>query len=645
MASVAPATPDQATDRVARVVAALAAGVLGPDHGPAVPERMLATLALLPSRQDRDKLVNALRLLGSPLGALALTGSPTPVPQRSREAVEALLQRWWRSRLRPLRQIAAALTAAALAAEYSSPAPALQRIGYPGPLGPAPAAPKRLSPIPIEADERLGCDVVVVGSGAGGGVVAAELARAGADVIVLEKGGYASESDFSHHEAEASRDLYLYGLTLATTDLGVRIVAGSTLGGGTVVNYTTSFKTPPPVLAEWARVSGSEMFVSGEVEASLETVAERLGVTASASQPGARDELMEAGLRKLGWHVDTLARNVRGCSQDAACGYCGFGCRLGAKQSTMRTYLEDAAGRGARLVVGADVRRVVIEDGVAAGVEARVGDYRLHVRARAVVAAAGAIETPALLLRSGLGGQVGNNLRLHPGTAAFGLFEREVRPWEGTTQARYSDELRTMLGEYGPLFETVPLHPGTGSTALPWVSAASHRALMERFASLSLCAVLARDTTSGRVRIGRDGQPRLHYGMAPADEDRMAAGVAAAGQVLAEAGATEVLSMHPQRISFRPGQPGAYEAWAAATRRAGYRAGRVTCFSFHQMGSCRIGTDPATSAVDPDHQTHQVRNLFVADASVFPTASGVNPMISIMGLAHRAAGRIAARIG
>jgi long-chain-alcohol oxidase len=645
MTSVAPAAPSQATDQVARVVAAFAAGIVGADHAPAVPQRMLATVDLLPSRRDRDKLLASLRLLGSRLGALALTGSSTPLPERSREAVEALVQRWWRSRLPQRHQLAAALTAAALTAEYSYPAPALERIGYPGPLGPPPELRKRLSPMGIEADEQLICDVVVVGSGAGGGVVAAELAKAGADVVVLEKGGYASESDFSHQEALAIPGMYLYGMTLATTDLGVRIVAGSTLGGGTVVNYSTSLKTPPFVLAEWARVSGSDAFVSGEVEASLEAVAERLGVTREASHPGARDELMERGLRKLGWHVEALPRNVRGCTQDAACGYCGFGCRLGAKQSTMRTYLEDAAGHGARLVVGADVRRVLIEDGTAVGVEARVGGHRLRVRARAVVSAAGAIETPALLLRSGLGGQVGEHLRLHPGTAAFGSFEQEVRPWEGTLQARYSGELRGTLGEYAPLFETVPMHPGAASTALPWVSAAGHRALMERFANLSLCAVLGRDETSGRVRIDRDGQPRLHYRMTAADEQRIASAVAAAGQVLAAAGASEVLSPHPRRISFRPGQAGAYEAWAEATRHAGYRGGRVTCFSFHQMGSCRLGTDPATSAVDPDHQTHQVRRLFVADSSVFPTASGVNPMLSIMGLAHRAAGRIAARLG
>jgi long-chain-alcohol oxidase len=645
MASVAPAASTGTTGQVARVAAALAAGVLGPDHDPSVPERMLAALELLPSRQDHDRLVDALRLLGSRAGALLLTGGPTPVPDRSREAVELLLQQWWRSRLRTRRQLAGVLTSAALASEYSFPGAALARTGYPGPLGPAPNEPRRLEPLEIDADRELSCDVVVVGSGAGGGVVAAELAAAGADVIVLEKGGYAAEADFHHREAESTRDLYLYGLTIATSDLGVRIVAGSTLGGGTVVNYTTSFKTPPHVLEEWARVSGSDVFVSGELDASLDAVAERLGVTTAESRPGKRDELMEAGLRKLGWHVDVLPRDVRGCSQDVACGWCGFGCRLGAKQSTMRTYLQDAARHGARLVTGADVRRVLVTEGRATGVEASAGGHRLRVRARAVVAAAGAIETPALLLRSGLGGQVGQNLRLHPGTAAFGVFDDDVRMWEGTLQARYSAELRSRLGEYAPIFETVPVHPGSGSTALPWVSSASHRALMERYGKLSLCAVLCRDVAGGQVRIDRDGQPRLRYRMTPLDERRAAEGVAAAGQVLAAAGAGEVFSMHPARISFRPEQAGAYETWATATRRAGYRGGRVTFFSYHQMGSCRLGTDPATSAVGPDHETHEVRGLFVADASVFPTASGVNPMLSIMGLAHRAAGRIAARLG
>ena len=140
----------------------------------------------------------------------------------------------------------------ALLAAYAWPGPARDATGYPGPLGPAPDVPRRLAPLRPEGDEELACDVVVVGSGAGGGVVAAELARAGLDVVVLEKGGYLAERDFPHQEGDAYRDLYLYAMTLTTDDLACRIVAGSTLGGGTVVNYSTSFATPPAVLAEWA---------------------------------------------------------------------------------------------------------------------------------------------------------------------------------------------------------------------------------------------------------------------------------------------------------------------------------------------------------------------------------------------------------
>jgi choline dehydrogenase-like flavoprotein len=167
---------------------------------------------------------------------------------------------------------------------------------------------------------------------------------------------------------------------------------------------------------------------------------------------------------------------------------------------------------------------------------------------------------------------------------------------------------------------------------------------MERTANLSLVGVLGRDTSAGRVRVDRDGSPRVRWRLNAADEARLAAGLAAAGEVLAAAGAGEVFSLHRRRLGFRPGAPDAHRAWAEATRRAGFAGGRVTLFSYHQMGSCRIGADPATSAVGPDHQTHEVEGLYVADASLFPTASGVNPMLSVMALAHRAAGRIAARL-
>jgi len=646
MTSAATARPtgSAAGQPAARVVAAVAAGLLGPGYHPEVPARVLALLDRTPARRDRDQLLGVLRVLDSRAGALALTGRPVPVSGLPPAAAEALVQRWWRSRLPLQRRLAAALSGITMLAGYGWPGPARDATGYPGPLGTAPDVPRRLTPLELAGDQQLACDVVVVGSGAGGGVAAAELAKRGLDVVVLEKGGYAAERDFHHVEGDAYQELYLYGLTLTTDDLACRIVAGSTLGGGTVVNYTTSFKTPSWVLAEWAEVSGAEAFVSGEVAASLDAVAERIGVTTEQSGPGVRDALMERGLERLGWQVGPLPRNVRGCAQDAGCGWCGFGCRLGAKQSTMVTWLPDAAAHGARIVVGADVRRVLVDEGWAVGVEASVPGGRLRVRARAVVAAGGAIETPALLLRSGLRGQVGHHLHLHPGTAAMGVFDQPVRWWEGTTQARYSAELRGRLGAYAPIFETVPLHPAAAAAALPWQSAAQHRDLMERSAHLSLIGVLCRDTSDGRVRIDRDGNPRVRWRLNRQDEDRMAAGVAAAGEVLAAAGATEVFSVHRQRFAFRPGGPDAHRAWAEATRRAGFRAGRATLASYHQMGSCRMGTDPATSAVGPDQQTHEVKALYVADASVFPTAVGVNPMLTVMGLAHRAAAGIADRL-
>ena len=640
-----PSSVDPAT--VLPVLASLARGVLGEGYTSEVPQRMLDTIGRVALEADEKQVIGTLKMLATRAGALALTGRPTPVSWLTPTQAEALITKWKFSRVSLQRRFGGLMVVLALSGLYGHPGREWERIGYPGPLGPAPAEPKRLSPIEPEREEVIECDVVIVGSGAGGGCAAAVLSAAGYDVVVLEKGGYHSESDFDHIEANATRDMYLYGMTLATSDLGVRIIAGSTLGGGTVVNYTTSFKTPPFVLKEWAQVSGIDAFVSGEMDESLDEVAQRLGVNVDSSAAGKRDVLLEEGLKRLGWHVDQLPRAVRGCTQDEQCGYCGFGCRVGAKQSTMRTYLEDAAGKGARIVVNAHVSRVRVVDGRATGVEGiSMGTGApFAVNARAVVAAAGSIETPALLLRSGLRGQVGHNLRLHPGSAAFGTFDDEVRVWEGTTQARYSAEFRDWDGGYGPIFETVPAHPGAGSAALiPWTSAAEHRAAMEGYRNLSFCAALPRDRAGGRVRITRTGAPRIDYKLTPGDERRITEGVIKAAQVLEAAGAREVRSPHDPIISYRPGSPDAHSLWADQVRTAGLGKGRVTLFSYHQMGSCRMGVDPSSSAVDAENQSHEVANLFVVDGSTFPSASGVNPMLSIYGIANRAAKKIAARL-
>lgn len=630
-----------ADDVVLGVLAALARGALGDAYEGGVAQTMLGRISHLPPA-DRKQLLQALRALDTRAGALALTGRPTPVSWLTPTSAEALIQRWRASRIAATRRLGVTATALALSSLYGTSTKQWTRLGYPGPLGPAPDEPKRLAPVEIEPGEELRCDVVIVGSGAGGGCVAGSLAQAGLDVVVLEKGGYNSESDFHHRELESTNDMYLYGGLLTTTDLSVQIIAGSTLGGGTVVNYTTSFRTPKRVLEQWTSVSGIDAFVSGEFEESLDQVSARLGVNTDSSAAGKRDELMEEGLKQLGWHVDMMPRAVRGCTQDEACGYCGFGCRVGGKQSTMRTYLEDAAAAGARMIVGADVRRVLIEDGRAVGVVGTRAGLPFTVKARAVVSAAGAIETPALLLRSKLGGQVGHHLRLHPGSATFAVFDEDVRIWEGTLQARYSNELRARDDGYGPIFETVPVHPGSGAIAVPWLSSSHHYGFMANYSKLGFCAVLPRDRAAGRVKVARDGTPRIDYNLTPDDDRRVIDGVIAGAKVMEAAGAKSVFSTHPQMFSYDVGRPGAHDAWASQIRATGYRS--TTGFSFHQMGSCRMGTSPATSAIDADNQTHEVADLFVVDGSAFPTASGVNPMLSIYGIANRAAKRIAARL-
>ena len=375
------------TGRAPNVLAALARGVLGSSYVPEIPQRMIETASLVASEKDRRQLFGLLNFLDTKPGALLLTGKAVPVSWLPPAAAEGVVQRW-RSGPFPIhRQLSGIVITLATTSLYGYPCREWELFGYEGPLGDAPAATKKLTPIEIDADEAIDCDVVVVGSGAGGGCAAAALTAAGLDVVVVEKGGYYSQADFHHLETRAMREMYLYGGTLTTSDLAVRILAGSAVGGGTLVNYATAFKTPSYVLDEWAWVSGIQAFANGEIADSLDEVGERIGITTSESAPGRRDQLIEEGLQKLGWHVDVLPRAVRACSQDASCGYCGFGCRIGAKQGTKKTYLEDATRDGARIFTRADVREVIISDGRATGIRAVVDGNQLTITARSRVRA------------------------------------------------------------------------------------------------------------------------------------------------------------------------------------------------------------------------------------------------------------------
>ena len=622
------------------VLRALAATLVQGD-GADLGDRVAQKIAALPRLADRAELNLLLRLLDVAAVNLLLSGIPKSFTRMSAEQRERCLRGWALSPLPQRRKAFQALKRLTTVTHYTTPGIA-RAIGYPGPLGPPPDKPKPIRPLDIRTDTMLTCDVVVVGSGAGGGVAAAELAAAGKDVLVLEKGGYHNEADFTHEESDALETMYDAAGLLATSDLGLVVLQGSTLGGGTVINYTTSFHTPERVRREWAVEHGLPHFESVEFTRSLDAVAARLGVNIDQARPSGRDQILIRGLERLGWHHGLLPRDVRGCPQDDSCGYCGMGCRRGAKQSTLLTYLPDAVARGARVVVNCDVRRVFIDRGVATGVDARVGAHTVTVRAQAVVVAAGSIHSPALLLRSGVAlPALGHYLALHPATAVLAEMQEEVRPWTGTVQAHYSDQFADLDAGYGFKFETAPLHPSLQALAAPWESAAGHREIMGTLPKTGLVGILLRDRFGGRVRIDRDGAAVIDYRLSRYDRAHLRRAIAAAAEVLEAAGARKIWLPLARAVTYTPGAPTAREDWMRRVDAAGWGPNELLLVTFHQMASCRMGASARTSVVDAEHRVWGIRGLYVVDASTFPSASGVNPMLTVMAMAHRAAGVIA----
>src|ERR1700676_3147902 len=524
--------------------------------------------------------------------------------------------------------------------------PVWKKVGYPGPLGPQQSKPRALRPFVPEVDTDLSCDICIVGSGAGGSVAAAVLAAAGQDVIVLEAGGYYDDSDFDGAELGGFQRLYLEGGFAATADQSVGLLAGECLGGGTVINYCTSFRTPDDVRAEWA-AAGVPWFTSEEYTSCLDEVCARLSVNPDHNRVSAREQVLQRGLNSLGWHAAAMPRNAVGCEQGKICGYCGYGCSLGAKQSSTKTWLVDAQDAGARFVTETRALRVRIEAGAAAGVEARSRNgSRVTIRCKAVVVACGAIHTPALLLRSGLRNEnIGRHLHLHPVSNVCGVFEEEIRPWEGTMQAIYSDEHRFITGNYGVKYETTALQPVIAVAVLPWREPGHYRSLLGKLSNTMAIGVLLRDRDGGRVKLDSEGNPVAHYALSEFDRAHLRSGFIGAASILEAAGARLIFSPHAKWSAYEPGRSGSLDSFTQAMDAAGWDSGRLALFSFHIMGSARLGGSAKTSATNPEGETWEVRNLFVMDGSSFPSASGVNPMISIEAIARRNALALAGRSG
>ncbi len=527
--------------------------------------------------------------------------------------------------------------------------PNWKTFGYPGPPGLPPQTPRPLEPYVPDGDTTLEADVCVVGSGAGGGVMAGSLSERGLKVVVLEAGGYFDDADFLGLEIPAYQSLYWRGGPTPTADLNVSLQAGSCLGGGTVVNWTNSLRTTPWVREQWEHEFGLEGVAGSEFDRHLDAVWERLGVNERCSDLNAAHQRMRAGAEKLGLSFVLAARNIdEGRYTFETAGHIGFGDQTGAKQSTAKTYLRDAYERGAVLVTQCAAERVLVEEGRAAGVQAIWTDpasgrtAKVLVRAPQVVVAAGALESPALLLRSGIGGPaVGDHLHLHPCTATFAYYPEDMENWKGAPHAGLVHDFDDLEDGYGFLIEGAHFTTAIAGSALPFTTAAEHKRTMSNFRHGCTLIALLRDRGHGRVTIDRAGMSVPTYALADElDQRHMARGIDAQLRLHEAAGATQIAALAAGAPTWRWGDD--LNAFSARVQQMPLRAGGWTLFSAHQMGTCRMGSDPETSVAGPWGELHDVKGVWIGDGSAFPTSTGTNPMISIMALAHRNAEAVAA---
>ena len=524
---------------------------------------------------------------------------------------------------------------------------------YPGPISPPPDAPKTLDVHRPAGDEEIEADVCIVGSGAGGSVVASTLAERGLDVVVLEAAGYFNESDFAQLEFKAYQEMYWRGGPTPTADGNVSLVAGTTLGGGTTINWTNCLRTKPWVREQWAREHGLEGLDGPEFDRHLDAVWQRLGVTDTCSDLNGPQQRMAEGCEALGWSFARITRNVDPDSYDPEqAAYMGFGDQSGSKRSADRTWLADAQAHGATLIADCRATKVVVEGGRAAGVEAVSGwqdpagrTARVTVRAPRVVVAAGSLESPALLLRSGIGGPAtGNHLRLHPCTAVFGIYGEDQRAWWGPPQAALCDEFSNTDDGYGLLVETAQYAPGLIGSATPWISGADHKERMTQFRFGGTFIGLTRDRGHGSVVLDANGEGMPQYSVTDElDLGNLRQGVEAQIRLHEAGGAHTITPLAGGAPTWRRGDD--LDAFIAGAVRIPYRVGGYRLFSAHQMGTCRMGPDPQTSVADPRGELHDTRGVWIGDASAFPTSSGTNPMITIMALARRTADAIAEDAG
>lgn len=635
-------------------------------------------LAAIPPAAAADLMIG-LDILGSRITALLTVGRFTPFAALDDSTRTVFLDRLGASPVPPLRTLYQAVRRLVIASYYSHP-DAQAAIGYRGPYhrrgpvveseGPVVGPPRPNEPVlrvatreqrllvppPAPtvlhdaaadlAGERIAADVIVIGSGAGGAVAAARLAEAGLEVVVLEQGPLVTHDEMTEDEATATARMYGDGGARATDDLAISLLQGETVGGGTTVNWLLMLRTPDHVLEEWARDHATEGLDPAAMRRVFDRVEREVHATRVPDDAHSRNNaLLLAGARALGWNAHAAMINARDCIRT---GFCGSGCRYGARQGAMAVYLPMAAARGARIYANTRASRIEVGYGsgpfVVKRVRAEIGGRAVEFAAPAVVLAGGAVGTPTLLQRSALGNAaVGQYLRLHPTTAVIGMHDHEVYAAGGVPQSVVVDEhIADGARGYGFWLECPPVHPVLAAIATPGIGAA-HRATAEQFSRLAVTIALIRDgghsdRSAGHVRLDRRGRTRIRYALDACDRALLARAVEAAARLQVAAGAREIVTLHTRPFRGRDA------AGLDAIRRLRFGPNDLSVFSAHLNGTCRLGGGTRTAACDPNGELRGAPGVFVMDGSLLPTAPGVNPQETIMAVSTVLSERLAERI-
>lgn len=506
----------------------------------------------------------------------------------------------------------------------------------------------------LEQDLTLEADVAIIGSGAGGGTTAEILSAAGLKVLIIEEGPLKTSSDFKLLEDEAYSTLYQEGIGRMSKDGAITILQGRAVGGTTLVNWTSSFRTPDPTLEHWAKEHSVKGHSPAEMAPWFEKMEQRLGVAPWIMPPNANNDVIRLGCEKLdySWHV--IPRNVRGCWN---LGYCGMGCPTNAKQSMLVTTIPATLEKGGELLYLVRAERLIIQNGKVLGVEcAAMGERcvaptgrRITVKARHTVLAGGGINSPALLMRSKAPDpheRLGKRTFLHLVTFSAALFDQVINPFYGAPQSIYSDHFQWRDGVKGPMaykLEVPPLQPSLTSTLLGGYGA-KNAGRMAKLPHTHMMLALLRDgfhpqSTGGNVELRGDNTPVLDYQVSPYAWDGVRRALHSMAEIQFAGGAKAVMPLHGDAD---------YVKTLADARSLidslNLEIFRTRLGSAHVMGGCAMGEDPAHAVVDSLGRHHQLENLSIHDGSLFPTSIGANPQLSVYGLTAQLATALVDRL-